>query len=100
MPAADAIPPAREEADTRPTRASVFRDLVAGLAKRDGVRGGLLVTPDGLVITSAFPAGASVEALAALGATLGRQLELGPRGFTTALFAADDGMLLVGGSDV
>jgi hypothetical protein len=46
-----------------------------------------------------------VEALAALAATLGRELELGAsrleRGaFRTALFSADDGTVFVGGSPV
>ena len=71
----------------------------------DGVRGGLIVTPDGLVITSELPPRFPVEALAALAATLGRELELGAtrleRGaFRTAMFAADDGTVFVGGSPV
>lgn len=78
---------------------------MASLARLDGVRGGLLVTPDGLVITAALPPGVPVEALAALGATLGRQLELGATRFAqgafhTAVFGADEGVLLVGGSHV
>jgi len=92
-------------APARRSRAREFRDLLAGLAQFDGVQGGLLVTPDGLVITSALPADANVDALAALGATLGRQLERGTEppgagGFTTAVFAADDGTLLIGGSRI
>src|SRR5262245_24582537 len=85
----------------RRSRAREFRDLLAGLVRFDGVRNGLLVTPDGLVITSTLPADAPVEALAALGATLGRQLERGHEptsgGFTTAVFAAEDGSLVIGG---
>jgi len=63
------------------------------------------VTPDGLVITSELPPRFPVEALAALAATLGRELELGAsrleRGaFRTAIFSADDGTVFVGGSPV
>lgn len=64
-----------------------------------------MVTPDGLVIASELPPQSPVEALSALGATLGRELELGAdrlgRGeFKTALFSADDGTVFVGGSPV
>src|SRR5262245_55251504 len=78
----------------RPSRAHVFKEIVASLSTIHGVRGGLLVTPDGLVITTDLPARAQVEALAALGATLGRELELGAdrlgRGaFRTAFFSGE-----------
>ena len=61
------------------------------------------MTPDGLVISSELPARSAAEPLAAVGATLGRELELGAerlgRGeFRTALFSADDGTILVGSS--
>ena len=89
----------------QPTRARVFKEIVASLSKVANVCGGLLVTPDGLVITADLPPRSQVEALAALGATLGRELELGSarlgRGaFKMALFAADNGTLFVGGSRV
>jgi predicted regulator of Ras-like GTPase activity (Roadblock/LC7/MglB family) len=89
----------------RPLQARAFKEIVANLAKVARVRGVLLVTPDGLVITAALPSRAPVEALAALGATLGRELELGSarlgRGqFRTALFVADHGTLFVGASRI
>jgi len=98
--------PAPHEVPAAPTsRAQAFRETVFELTKLDGVRGGLIVTPDGLVITSELPPRFPVEALAALAATLGRELELGAtrleRGaFRTALFSADDGTVFVGGSPV
>ena len=93
-------PPARSPALSR---ARAFREILSSLAKLGGVRGGLIVTPDGLVITSELPARSAAEPLAAVGAALGRELELGAehlgRGeFRTALFSADDGTILVGGS--
>ena len=83
----------------------MFREILGGLAKLEGVRGGLIVTPDGLVIASELPALSGAEPLAAVGATLGRELELGTerlgRGeFRTALFLADDGAIFVGASRV
>ena len=89
----------------RPSRARVFKEILASLSKVASIRGGLLVTPDGLVITAHLPPRSQVEDLAALGATLGRELELGSarleRGaFRMALFAADNGTLFVGGSRV
>lgn len=89
----------------RLARARVLKDIIASLSKVSGIRGGLLVTPDGLVITADLPPRSQVEALAALGATLGRELELGTarlgRGaFRMALFATDSGTLFVGGSRV
>ncbi len=90
---------------SQPSRARVFKEIVASLSKVPNVRGGLLVTPDGLVITADLPPRSQVEALAALGATLGRELEmgsarLGRAAFRMALFTADDGTLFVGGSRV
>jgi predicted regulator of Ras-like GTPase activity (Roadblock/LC7/MglB family) len=97
-PSPDAVPPAS-------SRAQAFRETLNELIRLDGVRGGLIVTPDGLVITSELPPRFPVEALAALAATHGRGLELGAsrheRGaFRTALFSADDGTVFVGGSPV
>jgi len=89
----------------RPSRAQAFRETLFELVRLDGVRGGLIVTPDGLVITSELPPRFPVEALAALAAPRGRELELGAtrleRGaFRTALFSADDGTVFIGGSPV
>jgi len=82
------------------SRAHVFREIVTSLSAAASVRGGLLVTPDGLVIIADLPPRSQVEALAALGATLGRELEVGSarlgRGiFRMAVFAADGGTLFV-----
>ena len=87
----------------RPPRARVFKEIVASLSQAASIRGGLLVTPDGLVIIADLPPRSQVEALAALGATLGRELELGAtrlgRGtFRMAVFSADGGTLFVCGS--
>ena len=92
-------------APSRPSRARVFREILAGLSTVPGIRGGLLVTPDGLVITSDLPPRSQEEALAALGATLGRELELGAdrlgRGpFRTAFFSGEGGSLFMGGSPI
>ena len=100
-----AHPTSPEAASPAPSRAQAFRETISELIRLDGVRGGLIVTPDGLVITSELPPRFPVEALAALAATLGRELELGAsrleRGaFRTALFSADDGTVFVGGSPV
>jgi predicted regulator of Ras-like GTPase activity (Roadblock/LC7/MglB family) len=87
------------------SRARQFRETLAELGRLGGIRGGLIVTPDGLVITARLPASMAAEPLAALAATLGRELEttmdeLGRGSFRTALFSADDGTLFVGGSPV
>ena len=92
----------RPAALPRPLRARVFREIVGALTRGSGVRGGLLVTPDGLVITADLPPHSQVEALAALGATLGRELELGAsrlgRGqFRMAFLAGDSGTIFIGG---
>ena len=97
--------PSPDATAPRASRAQAFRETVFELIRLDGVRGGLIVTPDGLVITSELPPRFPVEALAALAATLGRELELGAtrleRGaFRTAMFSADDGTVFVGGSPV
>ena len=89
--------------ESPPSRARLFAEILGGLTKLEGVRGGLIVAPDGLVITSALPARLAVESLAAVGATLGRELELGTerlgRGeLRTAVFAAADGVILMGTS--
>lgn len=88
-----------------PSRGREFQKLIKELTRLDRVRGGLLVAPDGFVIASELPREIQVEPLAALAATLGRELEVGAerlkRGpFLTALFASDDGTLFLGGSPV
>ena len=88
-----------------PSRALAFRGILADLSRLEHVRGGLIVTPDGLVITSDLPSQSPAEALAALGAALGRELEMGAdrlgRGeFKSAVFFADDGTIFVGGHSV
>lgn len=86
-------------------RAEGWRRVLAELSGLEGVRGGVMVTPDGLVITSSLPAPFPVESLAALGATLGRELELGTDrlgrgGFRMASFTATEGTLFIGGSPI
>jgi predicted regulator of Ras-like GTPase activity (Roadblock/LC7/MglB family) len=88
-----------------PSRARALRMTLASLTGVEGVQGGLIVTPDGFVITSELPPRYSPDALGALGATLGRELELGAerlgRGaFEAAHFASSDGAIFVGGSPV
>ena len=82
------------------SRGRQVRDIVVGLARRPAVRGALLVAPDGFVIASEVAPTVTLEPLAALAATLGRDLEVGAsrlnRGsFQTAMFSADDGTLLL-----
>jgi predicted regulator of Ras-like GTPase activity (Roadblock/LC7/MglB family) len=88
-----------------PSRARQFTQILEELRQLAGIGGGLIVTPDGLVVTADLPAAVSAEALAALAATLGRELEVGAehlaRGqFRTASFSAADGTLFVGGSPI
>ncbi len=92
--------PASRTPDT-PLRASELRTVLADLGAIDRVLGGLIVTPDGLVVTSTLPHTFPAETLAALAATLGRELEVGAerlgRGaFRTALFATAGGSLSIG----
>jgi len=87
------------------SRGRQVRDIVTALARRSAVRGALLVAPDGFVIASEVASTVAVEPLAALAATLGRDLEVGAsrlgRGsFQTAMFSADDGTLLLATSRV
>jgi predicted regulator of Ras-like GTPase activity (Roadblock/LC7/MglB family) len=92
--------------DTSPARRGEgFREALRELVRLDHVRGGALVAPDGFVIAAELPAGVPVDSLAALAATLGRELEVGAtrleRGAVlTALFAADDGAIVLGASQV
>ena len=85
------------------SRGRQVRDIVEGLGRLHWVRGALVVSPDGFVIAAEVPASLKVEPLAALAATLGRDLEvgasrLGHGAFQTALFSADDGTVLLAAS--
>jgi predicted regulator of Ras-like GTPase activity (Roadblock/LC7/MglB family) len=87
------------------SRGRQVRDVVQGLAKVAAVRGALLVAPDGFVIAAEMGASIAIESVAALAATLGRDLEVGAtrlgRGaFQTALFSADDGTLFLAASRI
>ena len=89
----------------QPSRAQQVREILGKLGQLAGVRGGLIVTPDGFVITADLPPPIAVDELAALGATLGRELELGmdrlARGtFRTAFFSTDGGAIFLGGSPI
>ncbi|OLB12686.1 MAG: hypothetical protein AUG14_12500 [Candidatus Rokubacteria bacterium 13_1_20CM_2_68_19] len=82
-----------------------LRTLLRELITVEHVRGGLIVAPDGLLIASELPSHIPVEALSALAATLGRELEVrGPRlrrgSFLMANFAAGDGSVFLGGTPV
>jgi predicted regulator of Ras-like GTPase activity (Roadblock/LC7/MglB family) len=87
------------------SRGRQVRDIVQTIARLPGVKGALIVAPDGFVISAEVPEGVAVESLAALAATLGRDLEVGAtrlgRGaFQTALFSADDGTLFLATSPI
>ena len=89
----------------RSTRAREFRRILAEMLKIDRVRGGLVVAADGLVIAASLPRGVAVEPLAALAATLGRELEVGGdrlkrTAFQAALFSSDSGTVFLGSSPV
>ena len=92
-------------APARSTRAREFRRILAEMLKIDRVRGGLVVAADGLVIAASLPRGVAMEPLAALAATLGRELEVGGdrlkrTAFQAALFSADNGTVFLGSSPV
>jgi predicted regulator of Ras-like GTPase activity (Roadblock/LC7/MglB family) len=87
------------------SRGRQVRDVVQALARAAAVRGALLVAPDGFAIAAEVPPGLAIEPLAALAATLGRELEVGAsrlgRGaFQTAMFSADDGTLCLAASRI
>jgi predicted regulator of Ras-like GTPase activity (Roadblock/LC7/MglB family) len=87
------------------SRGRQVHDIVHTIAVLHGIRGALIVAADGFVIASEVPSGVAVESLAALAATLGRDLEVGAsrlgRGaFQTALFSADDGTLFLATSPI
>ena len=90
---------------TATTSGRDLRALLRDLITVEHVRGGLIVAPVGLVIASELPSHVPVEALSALTATLGRELEVrGPRlrrgSFLMANFAAGDGTVFLGGTPV
>lgn len=104
-------PPARVSApgpETTPagsSRAQVFRQVLRDLGSVPGVRGTMVVAPDGLAIASHLEPAMAVEPLGAMAATLGREIELGagrlgPSAFARGLFAGPDGSMLVGASPV
>jgi predicted regulator of Ras-like GTPase activity (Roadblock/LC7/MglB family) len=83
-----------------PSRGRYVRDIVQQFAKLRGVRGAVLVSPDGFVIAAEVPPAIAVEPLAAMAATLGRELDasahrMGHSSFSTAMFSADDGRMLL-----
>jgi predicted regulator of Ras-like GTPase activity (Roadblock/LC7/MglB family) len=83
------------------SRGRHVRDVVQELVRLHWVSGALIVAPDGFVITAELPPGMAVEPLAALAATLGRELELsaarvGRSAFQTAVFSSDDGTVFLG----
>jgi predicted regulator of Ras-like GTPase activity (Roadblock/LC7/MglB family) len=87
------------------SRGRHVRDIVAGLKRLHWVRGALIVAPDGFVIAAELPPAVAVDPLAALAATLGRELEtsaarLGRPSFSTALFSADDGTMFLAASRI
>jgi predicted regulator of Ras-like GTPase activity (Roadblock/LC7/MglB family) len=86
-------------------RGRQVRDIVQSVARLHGVKGALIVAPDGFVIAAEVAQGVAVDSLAALAATLGRDLEVGAsrlgRGaFQTALFSADDGTMFLATSPI
>jgi predicted regulator of Ras-like GTPase activity (Roadblock/LC7/MglB family) len=87
------------------SRGRHVRDIVEELRRLHGARGALIVAPDGFVIAAELPGSVAVDPLAALAATLGRELEtssarLGRAPFSTALFSADDGTLFLAASRI
>ena len=87
------------------SRGRHVRDIVQELKRLHWVRGALIVAPDGFVISADLPPSLAVDSLAALTATLGRELEtsaarLGRPSFSTALFSADDGTMFLAGSRI
>jgi predicted regulator of Ras-like GTPase activity (Roadblock/LC7/MglB family) len=75
--------------------------VLTDLAAVDQMVGALMVAPDGLVVATTLPGSFPVEPLAALAATLGRELELGAdrlgRGSVrTAGFVSAGGSLFIG----
>lgn len=87
------------------SRGRHVRDIVQELKRLHWVRGALLVAADGFVIAAEMPPSVAVEPLAALTATLGRELEtsatrMGRPAFCSALFSADDGAMFLATSRI
>ncbi|HEX3179453.1 MAG TPA: roadblock/LC7 domain-containing protein [Methylomirabilota bacterium] len=83
-----------------PSRGRYVRDIVQQFVRLRDVRGALLVAPDGFVIAAEMPATIAVEPLAAMAASLGRELQASAQRmehstFSTALFSADDGRVFL-----
>lgn len=88
-----------------PSRGRYVRDIVQQFLKLRAVRGALLVAPDGFVIAAEVPDTVPVEPLAAMAARLGRELEasaarMGRASFSTAMFSADDGAMVVAAAGI
>ena len=87
------------------SRGRHVRDIVHELKRLHWVRGALIVAADGFVIAADLPASVAVDPLAALAASLGRELEtsatrLGRSSFSTAVFSADDGTMFLATSRI
>jgi predicted regulator of Ras-like GTPase activity (Roadblock/LC7/MglB family) len=87
------------------TRGRHVRDIVQELKRLHWVRGAMIVAADGFVIAADLPPTVAVDSVAALTATLGRELEtsatrLGRPSFSTAMFSADDGTMFIAGSRI
>ena len=87
------------------TRGRHVRDVVQELKRLHWVRGAMIVAADGFVIAADLPPTVAVDSVAALTATLGRELEtsaarLGRPSFSTAMFSADDGTMFIAGSRI
>jgi len=87
------------------TRGRHVRDIVQELKRLHWVRGAMIVAADGFVIAAELPPNVVVDSLAALTATLGRELEtsaarLGRPSFSTAMFSAEDGTMFIAGSRI
>lgn len=88
-----------------PSRGRYVRDIVQQFLKLRAVRGALLVAPDGFVIAAEVADPVPVEPLAAMAARLGRELEasaarMGRASFSTAMFSADDGAMVVAAAGI
>jgi predicted regulator of Ras-like GTPase activity (Roadblock/LC7/MglB family) len=87
------------------SRGRTVRDIVGELARLHWARGALIVAPDGFVIAAELPGTVAVDPLAALAASLGRELEtsaarMSRPSFSTAMFSADDGTMFLSASRI
>jgi len=87
------------------SRGRHVRDIVSELKRLHWVRGALIVAADGSSSPPSCPARSKSDSMAALAATLGRELEtsaqrLGRPSFCTALFSADDGTMFLAASRI